>query len=89
MRLPTLTAEQAGNEDARAFHEALWGQYLGVQQVFVPIGEQACGEVMRRVASNHKNFWLRRGYRLRQAQTADRTGVHVWLEALEPQKAIA
>lgn len=81
MRLPALTPEQIGHEDARAFHEAVYGSYLSGDPFVVLIdSSDSPGIVVKRHADRYSAYWRRRQFRLRQATTADRSGVRVWLE---------
>lgn len=65
MRLPTVTAKQVLQEQARAVHEAIWfAHQLGEPYVWPGEPEPAKSRTAFRVHSNLHSFWISRGFKL-------------------------
>jgi hypothetical protein len=84
MRLPAKPGKQQRREDARELHELLWRAYQDptLERVFILSAPDRAGRDLIRLSSNMHGFWIARGFRLRCKQNKDRTGFHVWLEAI-------
>lgn len=73
MRLPTATAKQVLQEQARAAHEAIWAAHQAGEPYLWPgEPEPVKSRAAFRVHSNLHSFWISRGFRLSVKLRADR-----------------
>lgn len=85
MRLPAITDGQKAIEQAREFHERVWGAYRmhsvgeGDGRALINVPDELREREQSRISGALKDFWTRRGFRLRTHQTEG--GIQVWIEA--------